>query len=383
MTELVQAQEAVRRSSKMETLNILAAGLAHDLNNIFGAVVGYASMLRELEPANERHRRLLGNMIEAAGSGAELVERLLGFTSERLADQTSCDIARSIRRVEGLLSSYLKGDIDATVSLPTELPPVRGSSTRLEQALANLLVNARDAVMLKGRGSIQVLARQTDQLPASMVLQPVPSALGWVEVRVEDDGVGIDAPDPAAVFEPYFTTKPIGRGTGLGLSIVYGVMKAIRGGIAVRSTPGRGAEFSLFFPVVSEPWKEDTVTVSSPLSGEGRRVLILERDQGIREFCTWAFLRNDYKALSVATPQDALTMLGEHHRDLALFVSEAELEPPELLKLVGLARTLGIPMLAMTSGGRQATIPGAAGLLGKPFDEQALLAAAGRILGRS
>ncbi|MFH1532572.1 MAG: ATP-binding protein [Pseudomonadota bacterium] len=383
VSELTEAQEVVRRASKMETLNILAAGLAHDLNNIFGAVVGYASMLRDLSPTHERFHRYLGNLVEVAGGGAQLVDRLLTFTSERLVDQTSCDLTRSIRRVEGLLGSYIKGDIDATVSVEESLPLVRGSATRIEQALANLLVNARDAVDAKGAGTIRITARLSEVLPERWVLKPVDNPLGWVEVRVEDDGIGIDAPDPAAVFEPYFTTKPIGRGTGLGLSIVYGVVKAIRGGIAVRSKVGRGTTFSLFLPVVGETWKEDTIRVLGSLAGEGERVLILERDQGIREFTTWVLLRNDYKVLAASTVRDAVSILADRHDDLDAFLAEAELPPPEVAKLVAMANRYEIPIIAATSGGRQATIPGAATLLTKPFGEEELLTAVKRVLARS
>jgi signal transduction histidine kinase len=383
MSELTEAQEAVRRTSKMETLNILAAGLAHDLNNIFGAVVGYASMLREISPTHERFRRYLGNLVDIAGGGAQLVDRLLTFTSERQADQISCNLERSIRRVEGLLGSYIKGEISASVSMEDALPAVRGSATRIEQALANLLVNARDAVDAKGTGTIQVTARVTHSLPDRWVLEPVDNPMGWVEVRVEDDGVGIDAPDPAAVFEPYFTTKPIGRGTGLGLSIVYGVIKAIRGGIAVQSVAGRGASFSLYLPVVGETWKEDTIRVLGSYSGEGERVLILERDQGIREFTAWVLLHNDYKALAASTVRDAVSILADRHADLDVFLAEAEVPPPEMAKLVAMANRFKIPIIAVSSGGRQATIPGAATLLTKPFNEEALLSAVKRVLDRS
>ncbi len=382
VSELTAAQEVVRRTSKMETLNILAAGLAHDLNNIFGAVVGYASMLRDLSPTHERFRRYLGNLVDVAGGGAELVDRLLTFTSERQSDQTSCDLSRSLRRVEGLLGSYIKGDFRASVNIEDSLPAIRGSATRIEQALANLLVNARDAVDMKGAGSIQVTARVCESLPDQWVLAPVTNPLGWVEVRVEDDGIGIDAPDPAAVFEPYFTTKPIGRGTGLGLSIVYGVVKAIRGGIAVQSTPGRGSAFSLYFPVVGETWKEDTVKVLGSFAGEGERILILERDQGIREFVTWVFLRNDYKVLAASSVNDAVSILADRHGDLDVFLAEAEVPPPEVAKLVTLANRFEIPIIAVSSGGRQATIPGAATLLTKPFDEETLLASVKRVLDR-
>ena len=380
VSELTEAQEVVRRTSKMETLNILAAGLAHDLNNIFGAVVGYASMLRDTSPSQEKFRRYLGNLVDIAGSGAQLVDRLLTFTSERHLDQTSCDLTRSIRRVEGLLSAYIKGDIDASVSVEEGLPLVRGSSTRIEQALANLLVNARDAVAAKGAGSIRITARSSRTLPDRWILEPVENPLGWVEVCVEDDGIGVDAPDPAAVFEPYFTTKPIGRGTGLGLSIVYGVIKAIRGGIAVRSIAGRGAAFSLYLPVVGETWKEDTIKVLGSLAGEGQRILVLERDQGIREFATWVCLRNDYKVLAAASVRDAFSILADRHDDLDVFVAEAEVPPAEMAKLVVMAERYGIPIIAVTSGGRQATIPGAATLLAKPFEEEALLSAVKRVL---
>ena len=383
ITELTQAQEALRRSSKMETLNILAAGLAHDLNNIFGAVVGYASMLKELSPTHDKFRRYLGNMVDIAGSGAELVDRLLTFTSERQSDQTSCDLTRSVRRVEGLLASHIKGDIQASVTIEEDLPAVCGSATRIEQAMANLLVNARDAVAAKGAGSIHVVAEMAKELPEQMVLAPVKNSLGWVEVRVEDDGIGIDAPNYAAIFEPYFTTKPIGKGTGLGLSIVYGVMKALRGGIAVRSTPGRGAVFSLYFPAVSEAWKEDTIRVYASLAGEGKRILVLERDQGIREFATWVLLRNDFKVLAAATVRDAISIIGDRYQDLDMFLAEAELPPQEVARLVAMTSRYGIPMIAVTSGGRQATIPGVAALLTKPFDEAALLSAVKRIMDQS
>ena len=383
ISELTQVQEALRRSSKMETLSILAAGLAHDLNNIFGAVVGYASMLKDLSPTHDKFRRFLGNLVEVAGSGAELVDRLLTFTSERQSDQTSCDLTRSVRRVEGLLASHIKGDIQASVIIEEDLPAVCGSATRIEQAMANLLVNARDAVAAKGTGSINVVAKMTKELPEEMVLAPMQNPLGWIEVRVEDDGIGINANDIAAIFEPYFTTKPIGKGTGLGLSIVYGVMKALRGGIAVRSTPGSGAAFSLYFSAVGEAWKEDTIKVYASLAGEGQRILVLERDQGIREFTTWVLLRNDFKVLAVSTVRDAISIIGDRHQDLDMFLAEAELPPQEVSRLVAMTSRYGIPMIAVTSGGRQATIPGAAALLAKPFDEVALLSAVKRILDRS
>lgn len=380
--ELVQAEETVRKTAKMETLSMLASGLSHDLNNIFGSVVGYATMVAELPPSHPKMKRFLASLVDVAQGGAQLVERLLGFTSERRSEQVSCNLRKSLERVERLVQPALGENQLITVHVDEDVDFVRGSSTRIEQAVANLLINARDALAPKGGGTIRVSAREVFELPEEMYIRPLPSDSGWVEVAVEDDGVGFPPGLTQKIFDPYFTSKPVGKGTGLGLAIVCGVVKSVRGGISVSGAQGKGACFRLYLPVVSDFQKEDTIRRFTSLMGNGSRCLVVERDRGIREFIVWSLLKHDYKVMVATSIQEAITLVGERHDKLDFIISETEFPSDMLAKLISLASFHKLWLLATTTGSQAVTIQGAHGLLAKPFEQDDLLASIKQMLER-
>jgi PAS domain S-box-containing protein len=230
VTRIARAESALRQAQKMESLGILAGGVAHDFNNILTTVLGVTALMKRTSDGEDR--ACLDMLETAARRGAEITGRLLAFARHRLESVEDIDLRDVLSEVVRLAEPSLPRDIHLALELPSASVCLPGDAGQLHQALLNMVLNARDALAEGGNIRIALAVEG-------------PNAI----VTVEDDGLGMDEQTQLHLFEPFFTTKPMGAGTGLGLSIVYGVVQGHGGTISVRSSLGEGTVFAIRLPL--------------------------------------------------------------------------------------------------------------------------------------
>jgi signal transduction histidine kinase len=243
-------EERVRHSQRLEALAKLAGGVAHDFNNLLGAIVGYAEFARaraaELPAADaEILNADIDQLVTNADRGARLTEQLSTFSRRSDAERGPLDVSAAAAELTPTLERLLAGRARLERDLAPGLPRVLMDAEQFAQVLINLVVNARDA--MPETGTIRV--RTSLLADAAARASDLPPGR-WISVEVEDEGTGIPGNVRARIFEPYFTTKPIGSGTGLGLSVVHGIVDASGGSVVVRSVEGAGTTFLVLLPPV-------------------------------------------------------------------------------------------------------------------------------------
>lgn len=245
----------LRRSQKMEAIGFLAAGLAHEFNNLLLAMLGFTALLKaKLDDSSETHG--YSTMIESlAQKGAHLTRRLLTLARESPLDAQATDLNAAVTEMLQLLSQTLPENIYADTHLQSDLDPVRGDMGQLQQVIMNLCLNAVDA-MPEG-GQLTVATRSTDLAQDPRQGGVVLGTGRYVQLSVTDTGEGIAGDLKSKIFEPFFTTKDVVKGTGLGLSVVLGIVKDHSGFIEVHSTLGHGSTFVVYIPVWVQPSEAD------------------------------------------------------------------------------------------------------------------------------
>jgi PAS domain S-box-containing protein len=255
-TQLVQA-------GKMEAVGSLAGGVAHDFNNMLTVVKGCAEMAMEKLPPVDPARAEVAEILAAADRSAALVRQLLAFARKQTIAPKVLDLNDAIASMLSMLRRLIGEDVELVWKPGANLGSVKMDPSQIGQLLANLVINARDAVAGVGRVAIDTAAVRIDETERTLRPYFVPGT--YVVLTVSDDGCGMDEKVQAQIFEPFFSTKPRGRGTGLGLATVYGIVKQNGGFIDVYSEPGLGSTFAIYLP--AQESKASMVTVEPRESG--------------------------------------------------------------------------------------------------------------------
>jgi len=295
VTERRQLGEQIRQAAKMEAVGRLAAGVAHDFNNVLTLVIGHAELaLMQLGPEDSL-RANLREILAAAEHAASLTRQLLTFSRKRLIEPEVLDVRAVIGGMSGMLHRVIGEDVELVTAIDPTTARVRADRANLEQILLNLAVNARDAMRGGGRLTIEVGNVKLDERHA----RRHPEALSGhcVMLAVTDTGHGMDAETRRRIFEPFFTTKESGHGTGLGLATVYGIVEQLGGSILVDSEPGRGATFKVYLPRVEGDVVAPTAPDGGKLTpGEGT-ILVLDDDELVRGLARATLERAGYRVL--------------------------------------------------------------------------------------
>jgi signal transduction histidine kinase len=232
-TQRVRLEEQLLQTEKLTSLGLLAAGVAHEVNTPLAVISNHIQMLAKQLPPDDPRHKIIDKVVKQTFRASEIVNNLLNFSRTAAAEFSEVDLNHVVEETLTLVSHpFRTARINVIKTLQDDLPPVRGSTNRLQQVFLNLFMNARDAMPTGGMLEVRTAAQN-----------------GSVEVEVTDTGVGIPRDVQYRIFDPFFTTKASGRGTGLGLSVSYGIIKEHAGKIEVRSTPGKGTSFRLEFPV--------------------------------------------------------------------------------------------------------------------------------------
>ena len=307
---LVEAEDALRQSQKMEAVGQLVSGLAHDFNNVLGAVVASFDIIKRRPDDPDRIRRFADAGMQAAERGGKLTSQLLAFSRTQrleLAPIYVCDVIESI---EDLLARTLGPMINITFGLNPAPVPVMADATQVEIMILNLALNARDAMPEGGDLFIGTAVRSVGADPE---LKPGE----YVELIVRDSGEGMDEQTLRRAIEPFFTTKPVGKGTGLGLPQVYGSARQAGGTVRIESEAGRGTTVRVFFPRTDQPaTARPRALADRERAGLGQRILLIDDDEDLRSVISGALGALGYDVADFADGPSGLKALAEQRPDV-------------------------------------------------------------------
>ncbi|BCR04484.1 hypothetical protein DESUT3_15530 [Desulfuromonas versatilis] len=312
ITERKKLETQYLHAQKMESVGRLAGGVAHDFNNILTAISGFAHVTLRKMPAELPLRSNLEQILLATDRAASLTRELLLFSRKQPSERRTLDLNEILGKVEAFLQRTLGTDIDLR-TLPHASPlPVLADSHQLQQVLMNLAVNARDAMPQGGTLTMQAKTVELDEQSALAHGQAKPGA--YALLRVSDTGTGMDQATLKQIFEPFFTSKGVGKGTGLGLAVAYGIIKQHEGFITADSKPGQGSSFHIYLPLTT-PAAASTETpepAEEEIPGGTETLLLAEDDELVRELVTRVLEDAGYQVIPAVDGRDALQKFEEY-----------------------------------------------------------------------
>jgi two-component system, cell cycle sensor histidine kinase and response regulator CckA len=323
ITERRRLEDQLRQTQKMESVGQLAGGVAHDFNNMLGVILGHAELaLKKTEAGDPRHQNL--EAIQAAGRrSVEITRQLLAFARKQTIMPKILDLNTTVEGMLKLLGRLIGEDIDLQWLPEADLWPIKMDPSQIDQILANLCVNARDAIAGVGKICIETHKIVLDEAYCLQHTGFTPG--GFVMLVVSDDGSGMDKETLNKIFEPFFTTKGLGKGTGLGLATIYGIVKQNSGFINVYSEPGYGSVFKIYLPrcVVNAelPFWEEEKSNNCPPQGK-ETILLVEDDAAVLEMVKDVVLELGYTVLPAATPKEAVRLAGEQAGKIDLIITD-------------------------------------------------------------
>lgn len=320
VTERKQLEQQFLRAQRMENLGLLAAGIAHDLNNMLAPILLAAPMLREYV-MDEPPLRLLDTLEKSAERGSMLVRQILGFAHGATGENHLLQVKHLLRDIVAVVAGTFPKSIRLEDYVPSDLWAIQGNPTQIHQVLLNLCVNARDA--MPNGGTLRVVAenRVLDHAAAAAIEGARPGA--FLVMEVEDTGTGIPPEILARIWEPFFTTKGVDRGTGLGLSTVRGIVEAHHGFVVVTSEVGRGTSFRVYLPAAEAEQPEG---VQAPLrllpQGNGELILVVDDEAEILEMTSEILGHYGYRVLLASDGAEAAALFAQQATEIQLVISD-------------------------------------------------------------
>lgn len=313
-------QNQLMQAQKMESVGRLAGGVAHDFNNMLGVILGHVEMAEEqINPADPLMQDLR-EIKKAATRSADLTKQLLAFARKQTVSPKVLDLNSTVESLLKMLRRLIGEDIDLAWLPGNSLWPVKIDPTQVDQILANLTINARDAIAGVGRVTIETanLVLDDDYCADHMGFLPG----NYVLLTVSDDGCGMDKETCEHIFEPFFTTKAVGQGTGLGLATIYGIVKQNSGFINVYSEPGKGTTFRILLPKHIGKTKFDQDKPAEVVQPGQETILLVEDEPSILLLGKRMLERMGYLVLAAATPGAALQMAEQHDGNIHLLLTD-------------------------------------------------------------
>ena len=374
VTERQTLETQLRHAQKMEAVGRLAGGIAHDFNNLLTAILGHTDMVLGELPADDRHRPPIEDVRAAAQRAATLTGQLLAFSRRQTLQPRPLDLNQVVSSMEQMLRRLIGEDVRLVTRLDERIGAVRADQSQVEQVVANLVVNARDALPRGGTVRLET----ANAVIGATARGPAPGP--YVRLTVHDDGVGMTPDVMASIFEPFFTTKEIGKGTGLGLATVYGIVQQSGGHIEVRSELGAGATFDVYLPrLPDEPAAPASDAADAPAAGGSETILLVEDEAAVRRLARRVLERHGYVVLEAADGPAALILSAARSGPIHLLVTDVVMpgmRGDELARrLCGDRKELGVLYISgYTDGAVDLATAHAAGheFLAKPFMPDAL-----------
>ena len=392
VTERRKLEQQLQQAQRLDTVGRLAGGIAHDFNNLMTAILSSASVARECLPPDHEVQADLADVQLAGERATQLTKQLLAFARRQPVSQQPIALNDHVAAMERMLSRLVGPDVALRVTLGDGLWYVRADGPQLEQVLVNVVVNARDAMPAGGRLTIRTANRVLED---GAILLPRPMPAGdYVEIVVSDTGTGMDEETLAHVFEPFYTTKPVGQGTGLGLAMCYGIIRQHHGVIWIESSPGRGTTLFILLPRYAGALPAATParavsTTPAPSSNGTETILLVEDESQVRAVAARALRSAGYRVLEATNGRDGVQVARRERDAIDLIVSDVVMPEMGGKEMVELARQF-LPSVAVlfVSGYTAGNFPlptddpSANTFLQKPFMPQELLAMVRQVLDR-
>jgi PAS domain S-box-containing protein len=318
VTNSLKLEEQLRQAQKMESVGLLAGGVAHDFNNVLTAIIGYGNLLQMKLAKTDPLRSYAENIMTTAQRAAQLTQSLLAFGRKQIINPMPIEINGIILRVEKLLKRLIREDIELITSLAHADTTVMADSVQVEQVLMNLVTNARDAMPRGGTLTISTSIEELNEDYIAVHGYGKPGA--YVKLSIADTGAGMDERTRERIFEPFFTTKEMGKGTGLGLASSYGLVKQHKGFIDVDSEPGRGTTFLIYLPALNRDASKKDVPAESSLKGGTESILVAEDDEVIRNLTSSILREFGYTVIVAMDGNDAVRAFKENRDRIGLLL---------------------------------------------------------------
>jgi len=372
--------ERLIQAEKIESIGRLAGGIAHDFNNLLTAVLGYTELLLGERGEGDSVRHDLEEIRKAGLRAASLTQQLLAYSRKQVLLPKDVDLNQTVLALDDLLSRVIREDVAIACDLAPAPAVIHVDPGQLQQAIVNLVLNARDA--LPAGGEIRLEIDSVHRSQADMPPEQLSPDGEYVRLRVVDNGVGIAEDARRHLFEPFFTTKAVGQGSGMGLASVYGIVRQSNGFITVESEPGVGSVFAMHFPAVAP----------AHTGSSDHTILLVEDEPAVRAIVSDMLTRQGYAVLEAQTPQAAIELFGNRSADVDLLVTDIvmpEMSGPALAqRLIGVRPDL--PVLFISGYADMSRQPDAGSVgnenvsfLSKPFQAASLTARVGQLLARA
>ncbi len=313
MLQLQQAQ-------KMEAIGTLAGGVAHDFNNILSIILGNAELSKvDIDPSHPAHHNIQ-EICTASMRAKEIVQQLLGFSRQREQNLQPTHLMPLVKEGVKFMRATIPANIDMHSELTVTEDVILADATQIHQVMINLLTNASHA-MEKTGGSLSVRADNvTLDRRLSAAILSVPAGR-YVRIVISDTGQGIPEADRNRIFDPYFTTKTVGKGTGMGLAVVHGIINSYGGGIVLDSTPGVGTAFTIYLPLVDDAADVTLAKDEGPPTGS-ERVLFVDDEAMIVEIAEKMLARLGYRVRACTDPRTALLLVADEKAAIDLLITD-------------------------------------------------------------
>jgi PAS domain S-box-containing protein len=390
ITEKKKLAEQFLRAQRLESIGMLAAGIAHDLNNVL-APIGMASTLLRDHVSDSNDVRLLDTLEKSTARGAGLVRQILGFAHGAGGEHRVVQVKHLLRDIIGVITETFPKSIVVEYQVPNDLWPVMGNATQIHQVLLNLCVNARDAMPQGGNlcvGAENCLldvsaARALEQQRGHRVA-PGP----WLVLQVKDTGTGIPPEILPRIWEPFFTTKGTDKGTGLGLSTVRGIVETHHGFVTLQTSPGEGTDFQVYLPATMAAVTADGADVPCAGRGHGELILLVDDESFIREAAGAILTHGGYEVIAACDGTAAAALFELRADEISLVITDRDMPSLDGAGLASVIRQrdpsmkiLAISGLASSTAGRESvSCQFADAFLPKPFTAQTLLNSVAQLL---
>lgn len=321
VTERRQLESQFRQSQKMEAIGRLAGGISHDFNNMLTLIIGCADMLQQHPLMDEYGHELLEGIIDAANRSAALTRQLLTFSRQQPLTLQVVDLNKFIAGIDKMFRRVIGEDIDLQTRLCPDISRVKVDPSQLTQALLNLVVNARDAMLSGGEIVIETTSAVFTHEDCRVNPERVPG--DYVQLRVIDNGCGMTPEVTRRVFEPFFTTKPAGKGTGLGLAVVHGIIKQCHGIIEIESEPAKGTVIKIFLPCEKEAVISVPISPAPDKTAHGTETILLVEDEStVRKLIRRLLERKGYMVLDACDGVEAIRLATDHAAPIHLLITD-------------------------------------------------------------
>jgi PAS domain S-box-containing protein len=379
ITERKRLETRLQGAERMEVIGRLAGGLAHDFNNLLTVISGNTERLLDGIPAHDPMRNAVSAIHQASARAASMTQQLLAYSRRQVFQLQPLSLQALVVNPKPMIDEIVGDHIEVTVSVPSEVPEISADPRQIEHVVANLALNAREAMPSGGtlRIAVDTIEVGDDAIKDRLWLRPG----RYVRLVVADTGHGMDPVTRGYAFQPFFTTKRMGNGRGLGLATVYGIVKQSHGFVWVESEAGQGAAFTLLFPTL-KPESGDAAAAGPTRTGE--TILVVEEDQAARTFVCEALRRRGYHVLDAASAADAVEMFASYPSRIHLVVSDSRSITSQGAPLASRLKAIdprvqSLVMLEDGDEGARRVLP-TTPAIEKPFTLQALAAKVQQVL---